>query len=71
MAVRVDEAPYLGYVLLDLDASASVRIFTWLDDPDVFAVLIVLAFDVLIFEILDKPLIFEVVCAALDVERKW
>jgi len=71
MAVRVDEIPYLAYVLLDLDAIASVRIFTWFDDPDVFAVLLALAFHVLIFEILGKPLIFEVVCAALDVERKW
>ena len=67
MAVRVDEAPYLVYILLDLDAGASVRIFTRFDDPDVFAVLVVLAFDILIFEILDKPLIFEVGAELLHV----
>lgn len=66
--VGVSKASDLRELGLDLDASSTVRVLTRLDDPDVLAMLLLLAFARFILIVCFESCILGVRCARLDVE---
>jgi hypothetical protein len=67
-AIGLEQGPYPADVLLDFDTGAPVWIFSWFDDPNVFAVFIFAAFLLLTLIVLRELRILGVTLACFDVK---